>query len=120
VVWQVLNALRSHDERFDAMFNSIALNNASKKTGEGTNKLLGGHIGATTDDSGIDTDTATSGAAAQMSLFSLPAWQEAIYARIVDKVGNRTYWEQWASDVRHRRHRRHADNPDHRTARHGR
>jgi predicted helicase len=37
--------------------------------------------------------------AQQMALFSLSEWQEAIYARIVDKVGTRTYWEDWAKDV---------------------
>ena len=37
--------------------------------------------------------------ATQMALFSLSQWQEAIYARIVDKVGTRTYWEHWAADV---------------------
>ena len=34
-----------------------------------------------------------------MALFSLSEWQEAIFARIVDKVGTRTYWEDWARDV---------------------
>ncbi len=97
VVWQVLNALRSHDERFDAMVNSIALNTSStaKKTGEGSNQLLGDHIGPTTEE-----PVAADGAAVtQMALFSLSKWQEAIYTRIVDKVGTRTYWEQWAADV---------------------
>lgn len=99
VVWQVLNALRSHDERFDAMVNSIALNNdTDKKGGVGTNKLLGGHIGPILDHIS-DQDDLDADRAQQMALFSLSAWQEAIYARIVDKVGTRTYWEQWAADV---------------------
>jgi len=100
VVWQVLNALRSHDERFDAMINSLALNQADTKTGQGNNQLLGGHIGPSTDDSD-DTDSEVSGGASatQMALFSLSAWQEAIYTRIVDKVGTRVYWDQWATDV---------------------
>jgi predicted helicase len=102
VVWQVLNALRSHDERFDAMVNSIALNTGpdTKKTGEGSNRLLGGHVGPTSDEPGADAAAQQSaGAVPQMALFSLSQWQEAIYARIVDKVGTRTYWEQWAADV---------------------
>jgi predicted helicase len=92
VVWQVLNALRSHDERFDAMVNSLALNASSKKTGVGSDKLLGAHIGPTADDPGVAVP-------AQMALFSLAQWQEAIYARIVERVGTRTYWERWAADV---------------------
>ncbi len=96
VVWQVLNALRSHDERFDAEVNALALNADAAKTGKGSGKLLGAHVGPTADDPVSSPDP---GAAAQMALFSLSEWQEAIYARIVDKVGTRTYWEQWAADV---------------------
>ncbi|MCJ0895327.1 DEAD/DEAH box helicase [Rhodococcus sp. ARC_M5] len=114
VVWQVLNALRAHDDRFNAMVNSIALNaNSPKKTGKGTDRLLGGHIGPTSDgdesiSDGTPTDeeklggdeTSGDGAmATQMALFSLSEWQEAIVAKIVDKVGTRVYWEQWAGDV---------------------
>lgn len=125
VVWQVLNALRAHDDRFNAMVNSIALNTSAElvATGQGSDQLLGGHVGPTTEnpesigngDSANNTSTGTSddpangvadggGAsggsmAQQMALFSLSEWQEAIYTRIVDKVGTRTYWEDWAKDV---------------------
>lgn len=129
VVWQVLNALRAHDDRFNAMVNSIALNATSdKKDGKGNDRLLGGHIGPLVevgesfdnngnsssgnggdgtgagDDSaqGIADGTSTGdggGMATQMALFSLSEWQEAIYAKIVDKVGTRAYWEDWAGDV---------------------
>ncbi|OBB57816.1 helicase [Mycobacterium sp. 852013-51886_SCH5428379] len=99
VVWQVLNALRSHDERFDAMINSIALNQTDKKTGQGNNRLLGGHIGPTANGTDGDTEVPTKAVPAQMALFSLSEWQEAIYTRIVDKVGTRVYWDQWATDV---------------------
>ncbi|KAN96991.1 hypothetical protein Z584_02201, partial [Mycobacterium tuberculosis variant bovis B2 7505] len=74
------------------MVNSIALNVKPTKTGEGSDKLLGGHIGPTSDEAGPAV-------AEQLAMFSLSQWQEAIYARIVDKVGTRTYWEQWAADV---------------------
>ncbi|WP_062980647.1 DEAD/DEAH box helicase [Nocardia anaemiae] len=113
VVWQVLNALRAHDDRFNAMVNSIALNAKSDtKTGKGSDQLMGGHIGPTTDGHesvghGASTTSDTSEStpdsggqmATQMALFSLSEWQEAIIAKIVDKVGTRAYWEDWASDV---------------------
>lgn len=131
VVWQVLNALRAHDDRFNAMVNSIALNAVSdKKDGKGNDRLLGGHIGALVeggesfdnngngssanggDGTGAGDGSATGvadgtntgnsdggGMATQMALFSLSEWQEAIYAKIVDKVGTRAYWEDWAGDV---------------------
>ncbi|MCK8673951.1 DEAD/DEAH box helicase [Rhodococcus sp. HM1] len=120
VVWQVLNALRAHDDRFNAMVNSIVLNasTADAKIGKGTDRLLGGHIGPTADsDESVSTSTegASGGSgtgdvdpgsgadgeqmATQMALFALSEWQEAIYAKIVDKVGTRAYWEDWATDV---------------------
>lgn len=112
VVWDVLNALRAHDERFDAHVNSIALNTGTNaaKSGKGSSALLGGHIGGAdpnTDESlkpsGESTDTDSGddslGFTSQMALFSLSQWREAIFARIVDKVGTRAYWEDWAHDV---------------------
>ncbi|MEV8221573.1 DEAD/DEAH box helicase [Dietzia maris] len=107
-VWQVLNALRAHDDRFNAMVNSIALNSKdAKKSGQGVDQLLGGHIGPIDEDLAGPGDKDTDGADAardaeqtkQMALFALSEWQEAIYAKIVDKVGTRTYWEDWAADV---------------------
>ncbi|RPA06197.1 DEAD/DEAH box helicase [Gordonia sp. OPL2] len=108
VVWEVLNALRSHDERFDAHVNAINLNTADvKKLGTGTDSLMGGHIGpAATDETETigpadDGQSATTDAdfTSQLALFSLSQWRQAIFARIVDKVGTRTYWEDWAHDV---------------------
>ncbi len=110
VVWQVLNALRAHDDRFNAMVNSIALNaKTDQKAGKGSDRLLGGHVGPTDTDETLtpDGETASGEAeatgdgamATQMALFSLSEWQEAIYAKIVDKVGTRAYWEDWAADV---------------------
>ncbi|AWT25983.1 hypothetical protein Csp1_11830 [Corynebacterium provencense] len=109
-VWQVLNALRAHDERFNAMVNSIALNaKEPQKNGKESDRLLGGHVGPTSEDESLvsnsegsvadkvsDKDAAT---ANQMALFALSEWTQAIYTRIVDKVGTRTYWEDWAADV---------------------
>lgn len=102
VVWQVLNALRAHDDRFNAMVNSINLN-AGNSTMQGTDKLLGAHIGPLDPgDESIDGEEPAAGKpglAHQIALFSLAQWQEAIFAKIVDKVGTRMYWEQWAADV---------------------
>lgn len=111
VVWQILNALRAHDDRFNAMVNSIALN-------EGNTEQLpleSGHVGPTTDtpapEDRPEARTSTSeeapprqpdsdsGLTEQLVLFSLEQWQEALYVRLVDKVGTRTYWEDWADDV---------------------
>ena len=98
VVWQVLQALRAHDERFNAMINQIDLN---RSTG---GKIEFGFIGST---AAGDDDTAQPGAQGteagdvQMLLpLTWPAaWRDTFLARIVTKVGSRRYWEQWAGDI---------------------
>lgn len=111
VVWQVLNALRSHDDRFNAIVNSIELNKNDTAPGDkGGSKIMGGHIGPSGDgDEGIGsddtspTDTRDAGTTAsdvwKQSVISLNEWRDAIYARIVKNVGTRAYWEDWAESV---------------------
>lgn len=89
VVWSVLNALRSHDDRFDAEINQIDLNKKKSKrvrvigVGDGSKKK------SDDDDDG------------QLNLPYLEKLQDAMYAKMVKKVGNRMYWVQWAQDVAH-------------------
>lgn len=97
VVWQVLQALRAHDERFDAEVNKIDL---TKKT----NRLMVDVIGAGGGKSEDDADSATKGAdkvqsALQLDFSKIEAWRDAILSKIVQKVGQRRYWENWATDV---------------------
>ncbi|MEU9555854.1 DEAD/DEAH box helicase [Streptomyces fumanus] len=105
-VWQVLQALRAHDDRFNATVNQIELN---KKKPE----IIGiGHIGADDETVGEKDGSSTADTAKdakekeaqsaqhiQDALFSISDWRDAIYARIVDKVGERHYWEDWAKDI---------------------
>lgn len=96
VVWQILNALRAHDDRFNAKINSIALNEGSVKDlpiehDHVSDQTVGGQSEQAYEDSSNEVT--------QMVLFSLEAWQEALYTKLVDKVGTRTYWEDWADDV---------------------
>lgn len=92
VVWEVLQALRAHDERFDAMVNKIDLNQSKPDKIAIIDPF--GAPGGDDDSSGTP--------APQQAAFDLGAlgkWREAIYARMVQKVGSRRYWEQWAKDV---------------------
>jgi predicted helicase len=86
-VWQVLQALRAHDDRFDALVNKIELNPAAAKS-----KLL---VGQVEQNAGVSSN----GHQGSQLMLNVPEWRDAIYARIVQKVGTRTYWEQWADDV---------------------
>lgn len=103
VVWTVLNALRAHDDRFSAMINKLELNRRKPKDG-GTVLIGGIDDGRAPDDAGDSappTGRGGGGTTTQMPL-PLPYLQElqgAIYARMVQKVGNKRYWEQWAADV---------------------
>lgn len=100
VVWTVLNALRAHDDRFNATVNKIELN--KKKP---TNILLGrSKYGFDEDNNPINLDGSRSAEkeseefAKQLSL-QFEQLQSVVYARMVEKVGSRRYWEQWAKDV---------------------
>ena len=92
VVWEVLQALRAHDERFDAMVNKIDLNQSKP------DKIAIIDPFGTPADDGDSTSTPAPQQAA-FDLGALGRWREAIYARMVQKVGSRRYWEQWAKDV---------------------
>ncbi|MDQ1176979.1 type ISP restriction/modification enzyme [Microbacterium sp. SORGH_AS_0421] len=93
VVWQVLQALRAHDERFDAEINKIDL---TKKT----DKLRVGVIGKKgTSKAREDATTGTDHGAVMLDFPELDQWREAILAKIVERVGEKRYWETWAKDV---------------------
>ena len=90
VIWQVLQALRAHDERFDAMINKIDLN------GDADERLRvigvgGGEEGGNQESQPQDKPLTLD--------FPLGEWKDAILAKIVQKVGERSYWESWAKDV---------------------
>jgi predicted helicase len=112
VVWQVLNALRSHDDRFDAMVNKLDL------IGRDASKM---EIVAITDKierrqrkaKGADNRTAGRNSFAigepapkrytKEDIYDLPfeigEIERALYAKLVQKVGNRHHWEDWANDI---------------------
>lgn len=98
VVWTVLNALRAHDDRFNATVNKIELN---KKRPD--NILVGGTAYAFDQDGNwLHKDPYESGIAQhlgdQLSI-QFKDLQSAVFARMVEKVGDRRYWEQWARSV---------------------
>lgn len=97
VVWDVLNALRSHDERFEAMINSIDLDGDTK--GKIGFDVIGKDGAVDSDADSGDGSDKKSGQSVQMPLFDLAEWKDAILARIVRNFGSREYWDAWADDV---------------------
>lgn len=112
VVWQVLQALRSHDDRFDAMVNKLDLigrdtskmevvaitdkiQKKSEKT-KGPKNKDAGKGGFTIG----EPEPKRYGKEDQTALpFEIGEIEKAIYAKLVQKVGNRHHWEDWANDI---------------------
>lgn len=95
VVWDVLQALRAHDDRFEAMINKIDLDKGANKTVD----VIG--VGNGDDeDEGSDRSSGQDSAEALFSMVNAAEWENAIFARMVKKVGDRRYWEDWAADVK--------------------
>lgn len=97
IVWQVLNALRAHDDRFDAIINKIKLND-----GTGSDSPI--HTGFIGDGNPEDENGETVDGQPRQSDFvlefpHLEEWKNAIYAKLVQKCGSRIYWEEWAKKV---------------------
>jgi Predicted helicase len=96
-VWQVLNALRSTDERFNAMINKLELN---KKKPE--NLLVNGVDSAPNSPVTEEDAKAKEKKPQNIQLKWSLEWEKiknAIYGQIVHKVGNRRYLEDWSKDV---------------------
>lgn len=98
VVWTVLNALRAHDDRFNATVNQIELN--KKKP----DNILIGRPDYTFDEAGKPTalNEASSefdGKIQEKLQLQFEELQNVVFARMVEKVGDRLYWEQWAKSV---------------------
>ena len=96
VVWSVLNALRAHDDRFNATINKIELNK-NKPSGI---TVGGASHGGDDDfqDRGSDAKNINDHLQNQLQ-FQFEQLQSVIYAKMVKNVGDRRYWEQWAKNV---------------------
>ena len=113
VVWQILNALRAHDDRFDATINKASLGQdvsgqieiigVGSKQIESVTAVVedlptrsqppGPNIGKQGREQG-------EGSTGQGELvFSVDEFSRAIMAKIVKKCGTRDYWEDWATNI---------------------
>ena len=118
VVWQILNALRAHDERLDRDINKLSLGEDVSDRIEIISGVAGDELEATTsvvddikpkakvkeqeeDEQGLGDETEETGESdepEQLS-FVLSDLSQAIKAKIVEKCGTRDYWETWANDI---------------------
>lgn len=119
VVWQILNALRAHDDRFDATINKASLGQDVSGQIEiigitGAPEIDSDELKAVT---AVVEDLPTKAAAARSNIgtpgrdpvatgpeqtemaFSVDEFSRAIMAKIVKKCGTRDYWEDWATNI---------------------
>ena len=110
VVWQVLNALRAHDDRFDAMINKLEFNGKDTQKMEViaiADKIAPKIKRSSKKDQTLHEAKASYGIGSpaaptpvQETLqFEIGEIERALYAKIVKKCGNRHHWEDWAGDI---------------------
>ncbi|GHG21110.1 restriction endonuclease [Paracoccus aerius] len=120
VVWQILNALRAHDERLDATINQMSLGqdvsdkveiisldskelqsvtatveNLPSKTAVKRSGIAGRGQDRDDDDFVIEDDREP-----EQGSMVLDDFSRAIKAKIVKKCGDREYWDRWAASLR--------------------
>lgn len=111
VIWDILNALRAHDDHFNAHVNTIALNRDKgtkvtvglpgflpQSSSDGATGLASGASGGDAND-GHDALLVSNQQIAHQLELQFGATQQSIYAKLVEKCGDRLYWENWAGEV---------------------
>ena len=99
-VWQVINAIAAHDDRFEAVINQLALTaksqerkrkdpDYSQETDIGTKP--GGAEPLSPEEQAFQTMLQFDGSA---------ELRDAVLARVVDKYSDPGYWEKWAGNIR--------------------
>ena len=99
VVWAILNALRSHDDRFNAMVNKIALNKQKPNKQTGTPSVAIGRPGLGANDGEAEAQQIENAEIARQLELRFGEIQDGMYAKLVEKCGDRLYWENWAKEV---------------------
>nr|WP_181375047.1 type ISP restriction/modification enzyme [Polaromonas sp. W10N]AWD72312.1 helicase [Polaromonas sp. W10N] len=119
VVWEVLQALRSHDDRFDAMINKLDLTGQDKskmeiiaitdtiniKSKGKANETKGAKVNGKAAKAAKGGQNLGQSAEAtplqeqQQIEYHVSEIERAIVAKVVQKCGNRLYWDEWAKDI---------------------
>lgn len=101
VVWEIVQALRSHDERLDGSINGLEYDPATTAVVDVINVSKDEQKPPTATDGGKGAlPPELDGEGQQMKLdFSDKELQEAVNAVLVRKCGTKVYWEDWAKDI---------------------
>lgn len=99
VVWEILNALRSHDDRFNAMVNKIALNKQKPNKQSYTPSVTIGRPGLGFQEGEEEARQMENAEIAHQLELRFGELQDGMYAKLVEKCGDRLYWENWAKEI---------------------
>jgi len=117
VVWQILNALRAHDERFDGTINQASLGQdvsdrieivgvtkESEELRSITHEVTELPTRKAQPQAGLgkgsdNGDFVIEGPSAEQYELFIDEFSKAIMAKIVKKCGTRDYWEDWATNI---------------------
>ena len=91
IVWDVLQALRAHDDRFNNIINKIDLNKHKPDNIQIIGVTGGDEEGKVTKEKHYSQIS--------FNYEELRKWKDSVYAKIVKKCGSRRYWETWAKDI---------------------
>lgn len=101
IVWEIVQALRSHDERLDGAINGLEYDPATTAVVDVIN-ISKDQVKPPSEHDGkgdrLPADDAETGE--QMKIFFTDQeLQEAVNAVLVKKCGTKVYWEDWAKDI---------------------
>ena len=118
IVWQILNALRAHDERLDAVINQGGLgqdvsDRIAIVDGRAAALDRAGLRAVTAEVDNLPVRTQSGGlqigrsghspspedSQQELLPITVDEFSRAVMAKIVEKCGTRDYWEDWARDV---------------------
>ena len=95
-VWQVINAIRAHDDRFEAKINQLAL---TLERPDPDDYSIGGDISEPGEPGSSDV-AGDEGIQGKLLIAGSPELRDAILAKVVDKYADPRYWEKWADTIR--------------------
>lgn len=105
VVWKILNALRAHDDEFNATVNKIHLNKVKPPKvvvagiPQGSGRMHGKDWMPDPQDQQTGATELSNEEIARQLELRFGSLQDGIYAKMVEKVGDRLYWENWAREI---------------------
>ena len=90
IVWDVCQALRAHDDRFNATVNQLKFKTPQQKI-----EVIKINLGEADPNAPISIQDATHHEFLKLE----KTWETAILGKIAERCGERDYWTDWAKDV---------------------